>query len=197
MSSDLVTIYVQPTKPLVYAADDAYKTLTDTPLTIAAPGVLANDKAYLPPVIVSPNGGTQPTGDPNTPPSIPLSAKVVADATHGKVGLNLDGSFTYTPEPKFAGVDTFKYQAFVATGSNPGQNTAADPTRPADVATVTILVKAPEPTTTIVANNDYFVVAENNKLAIDKPGVLANDYIKGIVPVPAGGVISPIATGLK
>ena len=49
----------------------------------------------------------------------------------------------------------------------------------------------PISTTTIVANNDYFVVAENNKLAIDKPGVLANDSDIDSVPLTAVLVSGP------
>ena len=39
-----------------------------------------------------------------------LTATRVAPARHGTVVLNSDGSFTYTPNPGFAGLDSFTYQ---------------------------------------------------------------------------------------
>jgi len=65
-------------------------------LTIAAPGVLGNDKA----------------GADSYPAS--LKAVPLANVTTqkgGKVTLNADGSFTYTPAPKSGASDSFTYQA--------------------------------------------------------------------------------------
>lgn len=59
-------------------------------MSIAAPGVLSND--------------TDPGGKP-------LTAKLVSGPTHGSVTLNPDGSFLYTPQKKFHGIDTFTYKA--------------------------------------------------------------------------------------
>jgi hypothetical protein len=72
------------------AADDGYTTLEDTPLVVAAAGILAND--------------TDPDLDP-------LQALLITDVTNGTLVLNADGSFTYTPHPNFAGADSFTYQA--------------------------------------------------------------------------------------
>lgn len=85
-----VTIAVtNPNEPPV-ANDDMYQTLTDTPLTIAAPGVLDNDF------------------DPNENPLI----SVIADnVTHGNLSLGADGSFTYTPDTHYEGTDQFTYKA--------------------------------------------------------------------------------------
>jgi Bacterial Ig domain len=71
-------------------ADDAYSTGEDAPLTVPAPGVLAND--------------FDPDGDA-------LTARLDTGPANGAVTLNSDGSFTYTPEVRFAGVDSFTYQA--------------------------------------------------------------------------------------
>ena len=68
--------------------DDAYPTDEDTPLTVAAPGVLDNDS----------------DGD-----SDPLTASVGASPSNGSVVLNADGSFTYTPNDNFNGTDSFTY----------------------------------------------------------------------------------------
>ncbi len=62
---------------------------TDPGLTVAAPGVLAND---------------------SDPQSFPLTATLVSGAGHGVVTLNPNGSFVYTPNPGFFGTDTFSYQ---------------------------------------------------------------------------------------
>jgi hypothetical protein len=72
------------------AAADAYTTTVKTTLTVAAPGVLAND--------------SDPDGDA-------LSAVLVAGPSHGTLTLNPDGSFSYIPATGFAGADTFTYRA--------------------------------------------------------------------------------------
>lgn len=57
------------------AGDDSYATAEDTPLMVAAPGMLAND--------------TDVDGDP-------LTAILVSGPTHGSVTLNANGSFGAT-----------------------------------------------------------------------------------------------------
>jgi VCBS repeat-containing protein len=81
------------------AVNDAYSTAEDTPLTLAAPGVLGND--------------TDADGNP-------LSASVVTGPAHGTLTLNANGAFTYTPDANFNGTDTFIYRASDGTAqSNP------------------------------------------------------------------------------
>ncbi|MCP4107238.1 MAG: tandem-95 repeat protein [Desulfobacteraceae bacterium] len=63
------------------ADNDTYSTDEDTPLTVSASGVLAND--------------TDAESDP----------------LHGIITLNSDGSFTYTPEAEWNGTDSFTYKA--------------------------------------------------------------------------------------
>jgi hypothetical protein len=70
------------------AADDAYGIDEDTMLTVAAAGVLANDVG----------GGT-------------LFAVLLTGPTNGSLTLNADGSFGYTPNPDFNGIDSFTYVA--------------------------------------------------------------------------------------
>jgi uncharacterized protein len=72
------------------AANDSYTTDEDTPLTVAAPGVLVND--------------TDGNGDP-------LTAVLVSGPTKGTLVLNSDGSFTYTPNANYNGSDSFTYTA--------------------------------------------------------------------------------------
>ncbi|MGI8978866.1 MAG: Ig-like domain-containing protein [Pirellulaceae bacterium] len=85
-----VTIHVQGVNDAPVAEADAYVTEEDTPLTIAAPGVLANDSDI--------------DGDS-------LSAILVNGPAHGTVSLEADGSLTYTPEANFNGSDSFTYKA--------------------------------------------------------------------------------------
>jgi hypothetical protein len=70
------------------AGDDEFDALEDTPLTVGAPGVLANDD------------------DVNCEP---LSASVHVEPGSGMVMLSADGSFIYTPNSNFDGEDSFVY----------------------------------------------------------------------------------------
>jgi VCBS repeat-containing protein len=80
------------------AANDAYTVNEDTPLSVAAPGVLGND--------------SDPDGNP-------ITAVKVSDPAHGTVTLNANGSFTYTPAADYNGSDAFTYQASDGTLSSP------------------------------------------------------------------------------
>ena len=71
------------------AADDAYSTNPDTPLTVTAPGVLTND--------------TDANDDA-------ITAVLISNVSNGTLTLNADGSFTYTPNAGFTGSDSFTYQ---------------------------------------------------------------------------------------
>jgi VCBS repeat-containing protein len=98
-SQATVTITVTATNDGPTATDDAYSTAEDTALTVAAPGVLAND--------------TDPDGDT-------LSAVAGSGPSHGTLSRNADGSFTYTPAADYNGSDSFTYRASDGTlTSNP------------------------------------------------------------------------------
>ena len=72
------------------AVGDAYTTGEDTTLSVAAPGVLANDR--------------DSDGDP-------LTASLVSGPAHGSLTLNANGSFSYTPAADYNGPDSFTYRA--------------------------------------------------------------------------------------
>ena len=72
------------------ANNDNYSVSANTTLSVAAPGVLAND--------------TDPNNDA-------LTAMLIASVTHGTLQLNANGSFTYTPASNFIGTDSFTYRA--------------------------------------------------------------------------------------
>ncbi len=85
-----VTITVLPVNDAPVALDDNYSVNEDTTLTIAAPGILANDSDV----------------DGN-----PLTAALVSNPASGTLNLSTNGSFTYTPSLNFTGVVTFTYRA--------------------------------------------------------------------------------------
>ncbi|MBV7333689.1 cadherin-like domain-containing protein [Chloroflexi bacterium TSY] len=99
-----VDVVVGNSAPL--AEDDSYIAFEDLPLNVAAPGVLENDS----------------DAEDDT-----LTAIKISDPSNGSVTLNIDGSFTYTPNPDFVGIDSFTYKA-------------NDGTADSNVATVTIEV---------------------------------------------------------
>jgi len=69
---------------------DSYSMNQDNVLTVAAPGVLAND--------------TDAEGNP-------LTAILVTNGTNGVVNLSANGSFTYTPNSGYTGSDSFTYKS--------------------------------------------------------------------------------------
>ncbi|MDP2401736.1 MAG: cell wall-binding repeat-containing protein, partial [Actinomycetota bacterium] len=94
-------------KPVAVA--NTYQALVGTTLSVAAPGVLGNDIDA---------------------DSDPLDARLMQTTLSGTLGMNADGSFTYTPDAGFTGVDTFTYRAF-------------DGAAYSDAATVSITVNPP------------------------------------------------------
>ena len=164
-----VTISVQPLHPPVFAFDDYYKTTIGTAITIAAPGVLANDTLIPPPLPLAPgsdaaltttsDGVSHPVPIPYPNTGYTITAKQLSDVSHGTLTFNADGSFTYKPDATFTGAVSFTYQASASpNGTTAGSmaasaNSATDlnmpcviggpcPTPPDDIATVTIYVKA-------------------------------------------------------
>src|SRR4029078_10324805 len=84
-----VTINVSTEDNAPLAANDAYSTNEDTPLTVdAAGGLLAND--------------SDADGDN-------LNLTVTSQPLHGTVSVNPDGSFSYTPGANYNGLNGFSY----------------------------------------------------------------------------------------
>ncbi len=149
----VVTVHVIPRPKAV--DDGTYRILRGTTLTVSAPGVLAND--------VSPHGR-------------PLVATLEADYAPGKLVLNPDGSFTYTPLPDEVGPTFFTYK--VSDGVYESQFGAA----------VSILV-VPPPT----SHDDlYGEVLTGSTLDVPAAqGVLANDADGQSSPLTAALVDGP------
>ena len=115
-----------------------YELDEDTQLTIsAAEGVLANDQ--------NPQGGD-------------LQAVLIISPAHGALVLNDDGSFEYTPDPDYAGNDTFTYRAETEI-------------LPSDPATVNLVIQGvPDPP---VAGDVEATTLEDTPVLID---LVANDF---------------------
>ncbi|MEO7085609.1 MAG: M20/M25/M40 family metallo-hydrolase [Gemmatimonadaceae bacterium] len=90
----------------VTAAEHVFAASKAKALVVKAPGLV----------------GTTPAGSPA------MTASVVGQPSHGRVVVNADGGFTYTPAAAFTGTDTFTYT--VASGGEKS-----------DVAKVTMIVK--------------------------------------------------------
>jgi VCBS repeat-containing protein len=85
-----VAISVVAVNDAPVAANDSYSIDEDTSLTVAAPGLLANDTDI---------------------DSTTLTAAVVTAPAHGTLALAANGSFTYTPAANYNGPDSFTYKA--------------------------------------------------------------------------------------
>jgi VCBS repeat-containing protein len=134
----IVTIEVFSVNDAPVGVDDSYTIDEDTVLQVeGADGALAND--------------TDADGDP-------LEAVLETGPTNGVLTLNLDGSFTYTPNANFFGTDSFTYRA-------------SDGVLDSDITTVTITVNPVNDAP--VAVTDYVTIDEDTVIIID---VLANDY---------------------
>lgn len=87
----LVSLTVLPINDLPIALDDSYSLNKNTSLSIASPGLLANDLDL--------------DGD-----SLVVDSIAVTNPSHGSVQLDPDGAFSYTPTENYTGEDFFVYQ---------------------------------------------------------------------------------------
>ena len=133
------------------AVADSYATAGAT-LTIAAPGVLANDTI---------NGASIASFGPSTGAEQIALGTAAQTAGGGSLTLSAAGGFTYTPAPAFAGTDTFKYVIRNARGSSS--------------AIVAITVSSTEAT----AVDDSYTTGPESSLYVPAPGVLTNDTLAG------------------
>lgn len=136
-----ITVRGSNTGPL--ANDDDYSTAEDTPLTIAGPGVLGND--------------IDTDGDP-------LSVAYASQPSRGTVLMNADGSFTYTPDANFNGVDYFEYIASDGMGTSGGVTTVSITVRPVNDAIV-----ANDDRVNIRVNTNAYITPLANDIDLDEP----------------------------
>jgi hypothetical protein len=119
--------------------DDQYTTDEDTVLKVLSPGVLAND--------LDPDGDT-------------LTASLESSPSNGSLTLIGNGSFNYTPNSNFNGIDSFTYR-----GNDGGANS--------HVTTVFITVQSVNDPP--VANDGTYSTDQDTMLTVRAPGVLGND----------------------
>lgn len=123
------------------AEEDSYVTGYETILFInSINGVLAND--------------TDSNGDT-------LRARRAQDTQNGTVNLEIDGSFSYSPNPGFIGTDQFTYYA------NDGILDSA-------LTTVTVTVSEPDNAPPVAAD-DAYSTTYLQPLVVNAPGIFAND----------------------
>src|SRR5262249_5817766 len=97
LSTAVVSVTVTAVNDAPVAAADAYTINEDTALTVAAPGVLANDSDV----------------DGDTP-----TVAGFTQAAHGAVTLTSAGALTYTPAANYNGSDSFNYTVSDGHGSS-------------------------------------------------------------------------------
>jgi Tol biopolymer transport system component len=95
--SDVFVRDLTPPNTAPVAVDDAYSVVGGATLTVAAPGVLAND---------------------TDAESNPLTAALVTAPASGTLALDPSGSFTYTPAENTIGAVTFTYRASDGTSDS-------------------------------------------------------------------------------
>ena len=91
-TSEFSACQLAPASQPPTAVANSYSTNEDTPLNVAAPGVLGNDS------------------DPDTGDTI-TAVLVSGPSNAASFTLNSDGSFSYTPNANFNGPDSFSYKA--------------------------------------------------------------------------------------
>lgn len=147
------------------ARDDVYEAQDGRLLEVAAPGVLANDS----------------DADGN-----PLSVIVVTDAADfGSLSVFANGSFRYTPDPGFTGVDSFGYR--ISDGTTTAQARA--------------FIQVPDGSP--VAVDDLYLMPADEILEVAAPGLLENDFdldgdplqVTLIIDAPDHGSVSVFAGG--
>ena len=140
IDTQALTITVTDANDAPTAGDDAYATDEDLPLSIAAARRTRRTTA--------------------TRTARPVTAALVTGPANGSVAFNADGSFVYTPNANFFGVDTFTYQA-------------TDGALGSALATVTIIVNpindAPSAAdgNVVIAAAYAFAVADFNYFDVD------------------------------
>ena len=133
LCTDISVLNVAPV-----AVADSYTTAEDTTLTVAAPGVLANDTDLE-----------------------PLTAALVTPPAHGTLELNADGSFSYIPGLNYNGLDTFTYKA------NDGELDSAEATVTITITPVNDGPEAVDDAYTVMENGSLTVDAAAGVLAND------------------------------
>ncbi len=147
-----VTITIRQIPIAPAAVDDNYTVPQGSTLTS---NVLGND--------VSPNG-------------LPITAVLATGLAHGALVLNADGSFTYTPDPVYSGLDAFSYRA------TDGTLTSGAATVRISVTRVPHAPVAVDDTATVAAGGTVLIPVTANDTNVD-----GDSLVPAIVTLPAVG----------
>ena len=152
-----------PVNSLPVAEHDAYTVAEDGVLSLTAPGVL--------------DGDTDADNDP-------LTASLVSQGSHGLVVLASDGSFVYTPNANFNGIDSFTY-------------VANDGLANSNVATVTLTVSSVNDAPS--ADGQNVSTKENTTLAISLSAsdIEGDSLTYSIQSGPSSGTLAGSAPNLS
>ena len=167
--SATVTITIVAVNDAPVAASDSGSTAEDTLLTVASPGLKANDS------------------DIETATSS-LTAALWTQASHGTAAVNASGSWTYQPAANFSGLDSFSYRVFDgAAFSSPGTVTiTVTPVNDPPVADADAYAPK-EDAPLVVAAGSGVLVGDTD---VDPPGLTAV-----LVSAPSHGTLSLQSTG--
>lgn len=113
-------VHIAVAAPVMTGTSDSYSAAFETPLTVSAPGVLANDTT---------NNGT-------------LQMVAVGQPAHGTVSAAITGGFTYSPAAGYVGADGFTYQLAVDGITGPPVLVSLSVSAPTDPQPPTGLVTA-------------------------------------------------------
>ncbi|AVH73051.1 NHL repeat-containing protein [Nostoc sp. 'Lobaria pulmonaria (5183) cyanobiont'] len=97
-----------------------------------------------------------------------LKATLVSGPNNGSLVFNSDGSFTYTPNAGFQGIDTFSYKA------NDAMSTTGYAYADSNIATVTLNVGNQAPTVTLPSTNPTYF--ENAPAIFIDPNATVTDF---------------------
>ena len=123
------------------------------------------------------NNGNALLVNDSDPDGDPLTAVLVTDVSNGTLVLNTNGTFTYTPDPDFSGVDSFTYKANDGT---------------ADSNTVTV-------TLNVTAVNDAPVLDNTGAMVLtdisEDDGTSSGDTVAALIASAGGDRITDVDVG--
>lgn len=158
-------LHVAVAKPI--GGDDSFTVVKGSKLTLAAPGVLANDS--------SSNGN-------------PIRAVMLGGQWHGtNGGVHVDGGIDYQTATSYVGVDTFVYKIEQLDANGQVEAFSAN-------VTVTINIVEPGALPDPIALADSYTVEKDTLFSLAAPGVTAND--SGLVGPVKTTPVSPPSHGL-
>jgi uncharacterized delta-60 repeat protein len=131
-----------------------------------------------------PGGPSGVLANDTDPENEPLTAILVSDPAHGTLTLNADGTFSYTPNANYTGIDTFTYKA---NDGSLDSNVATVTLTITPVAATHFLVTAPSSSSTAGSAFNVTVTAQDadNNTATGYTGTIHFTSSDPLATVPA------------